>query len=161
MNIISLSLSRMKACMSQSFAPNPSFAVSSLHNETLGKGKTKVYYCCDARDEVSCVHFNLRSRPFPQSAVLGDFYFTTHLGVVGWDHAFSFVLVGSEGSARDGRIFSDALLKGLLLPADKFYLGDAGYALLLCLLTPPRRPTPASPTIVVFATVACQQVSKR
>eukprot|EP00981_Chlorochromonas_danica_P014726 scaffold8708_cov179-Ochromonas_danica.AAC.7 len=97
----------------------------------------------------------------PRSTIVVMRAMKTHLGVVGWDHAFSFVLVGSEGSARDGRIFSDALLKGLLLPADKFYLGDAGYALLLCLLTPPRRPTPASPTIVVFATVACQQVSKR
>eukprot|EP01039_Chlorochromonas_danica_P000668 gene667-723_t len=60
------------------------------------------------------------------------------LGVVGWDLTFTFVLTGWEGSAHDGRVFNDAVLKGLSLPTGKFYLGDAGYALLPCLLTPHR-----------------------
>jgi hypothetical protein len=60
------------------------------------------------------------------------------LGVVNFDMTFSYVLAGWEGSAHDGRVLADAIEKNLFLPKDKYYLGDAGYALTQYCLTPYR-----------------------
>jgi hypothetical protein len=55
-----------------------------------------------------------------------------------FDMRFTYVLVGWEGSAHDGRLYRDALTKGLLIPPGKFILGDAGFALTESVLTPYR-----------------------
>lgn len=60
------------------------------------------------------------------------------LGVVNFDMMFTFVLVGWEGSAHDGRVLIDGVMKGLHLIPGKYYLGDAGYALTKYCLTPYR-----------------------
>ena len=60
------------------------------------------------------------------------------LGVVDFNMLFTFVVVGWEGSAHDGRVFDDALTKGLSVFPGKYYLGDAGYALSWKCLTPYR-----------------------
>jgi DDE superfamily endonuclease len=60
------------------------------------------------------------------------------LGVCDFDMIFSYVLAGWEGSAHDGRVLADAATKHLPLPADRYYLGDAGYALSRFVLTPYR-----------------------
>lgn len=60
------------------------------------------------------------------------------LGVVNFDMMFTFVLVGWEGSAHDGRVLKDGVMKGLHLIPGKYYLGDAGYALTKYCLTPYR-----------------------
>jgi hypothetical protein len=49
---------------------------------------------------------------------------------------FSFVLAEWEGSAHDGQVLRDAFSKGFSVPNGKYYLGDAGYALSLEVLTP-------------------------
>jgi hypothetical protein len=51
---------------------------------------------------------------------------------------FSYILAGWEGSAHDGKVYQDALGKGLAVFAGKYYLADAGYALSKYLLTPYR-----------------------
>jgi hypothetical protein len=58
------------------------------------------------------------------------------LGVVNFDLTFQYTLTGWEGSAHDGKVFRDALTKGLNIPVGKYYLGDAGYALKPYCLTP-------------------------
>lgn len=63
------------------------------------------------------------------------------LGVALFDMTFSFVLAGWEGSAHDGRVLHDAILKGLFVADGKFYLGDAGYSLTPHCLTSYRRGT--------------------
>jgi len=60
------------------------------------------------------------------------------LGVVSWDMVFTFVHVGWEGSAHDGRVLADAMANGLAMPITKYYLGDAGYSLSTRVLTPYR-----------------------
>ena len=60
------------------------------------------------------------------------------LGVVDFNMLFTYVLVGWEGSAHDGRVLDDALTKGLSVFPGKYYLGDAGYALSWKCLTPYR-----------------------
>ena len=60
------------------------------------------------------------------------------LGVVDFRMVFTFILAGWEGSAHDSRVSADALIKGLRIPAGKYYLGDAGYALKRYCLTPYR-----------------------
>jgi len=46
-----------------------------------------------------------------------------------FDMYFCFVLSGWEGSAHDGRVLNDELMKGFDVPAGKYYLAEAGYAL--------------------------------
>jgi hypothetical protein len=60
------------------------------------------------------------------------------LGVVNFDLTFQFALTGWEGSAHDGKVLRNGLVKGLRIPDGKFYLGDAGYALKSYCLTPYR-----------------------
>jgi hypothetical protein len=60
------------------------------------------------------------------------------LGAVDFNLMFTYALVGWEGSAHDGRVLSDSILKGLPLLPGKYYLGDAGYALTKYCLTPYR-----------------------
>ena len=60
------------------------------------------------------------------------------LGVVDFDMLFTYILVGWEGSAHDGRVYDDGLTKGLQTFPGKYYLGDAGYALSWNCLTPYR-----------------------
>jgi hypothetical protein len=55
-----------------------------------------------------------------------------------FDMRFTYVLVGWEGSAHDGRLYRDALTKGFLIPPGKFILGDTGFALTDSVLTPYR-----------------------
>jgi hypothetical protein len=60
------------------------------------------------------------------------------LAVCNLDMTFSYILAGWEGSAHDGKVYNDALGKGLPLLEGKFYLGDAGYGLSHFCLTPYR-----------------------
>lgn len=60
------------------------------------------------------------------------------LAVVNFDMIFSYCLCGWEGSAHDGRVLDDAKGKGLSFFINKYYLGDAGYALTPYCLTPYR-----------------------
>jgi len=60
------------------------------------------------------------------------------LAVVNFDHVFTYVLAGWEGSAHDGRVLGDALHKGFTIIPGKYYLGDAGYSLTSYCLTPYR-----------------------
>jgi hypothetical protein len=46
-----------------------------------------------------------------------------------FDGYWIYVLVGWEGSADDGQVFNDVLLRGLPLFEGKYYPGDAGYVL--------------------------------
>ncbi|KAJ9538382.1 hypothetical protein OSB04_031115 [Centaurea solstitialis] len=54
---------------------------------------------------------------------------TNVLGVCSQDMQFIYVLPGWEGSAADGRVLRDALLRphGLKVPRPYYYLVDAGY----------------------------------
>ena len=63
---------------------------------------------------------------------------TNVLGVVNFCLMFLYVLAGWEGSAHDGKVLDDAKLKGLPMPPQKYYLGDAGYCLSRLVLTPYR-----------------------
>jgi hypothetical protein len=47
------------------------------------------------------------------------------LGVVNFDLTFQYALTGWEGSTHYGKVFQDALTKGLNIPVGKYYLGDA------------------------------------
>ncbi|KIL55985.1 hypothetical protein M378DRAFT_53883, partial [Amanita muscaria Koide BX008] len=49
-----------------------------------------------------------------------------------------YVLSGWEGSAADATVYNDARSTGFPIPADKFYLADAGYATCDELLVPYR-----------------------
>ena len=60
------------------------------------------------------------------------------LGVANFDLTFGYALFGWEGSAHDSRVNDDAKTKVLPLLVDKYYLGDAGYALSKYVLTPYR-----------------------
>lgn len=60
------------------------------------------------------------------------------LAVANFDLTFAYALCGWEGSAHDGRVFNDSILKGLPMFRGKYYLGDAGYALSRLVLTPYR-----------------------
>jgi hypothetical protein len=53
-----------------------------------------------------------------------------------FDLQFSYVLAGWEGSAHDGRILHNAISRGgFIIPARKYFLGDAGYSNTPYLLT--------------------------
>ena len=58
------------------------------------------------------------------------------LGVIDFRMIFTYILPGWEGSAHDGKVLQDALLKGLEIVPGKYWLGDAGYALTTYSLTP-------------------------
>ena len=60
------------------------------------------------------------------------------LGIVDFDMKFTYVLAGWEGSVHDSRVLDDAVLKGLHIPVDGFYLGDAAYTLKRWCLIPYR-----------------------
>lgn len=60
------------------------------------------------------------------------------LGIANFDTTFSYALFGWEGSAHDSRVLDDARNRGLPVIENKFYLGDAGYALSKTVLTPYR-----------------------
>jgi hypothetical protein len=60
------------------------------------------------------------------------------LAVVDFNMLFTYVLVGWEGSAHDGRVLADAFHKGMFRSPNKYYLGDAGYGLSRNVLTPYR-----------------------
>ena len=53
-----------------------------------------------------------------------------------FDMYFCFVLPGWKGSAHDGRVLNNALMRGKDIPAGKYYLTDAGYALKKGFLVP-------------------------
>src|SRR5437588_9762053 len=52
--------------------------------------------------------------------------------------SIQFVLAGWEGSAHDSQVLADATSKGFQVPAGKYYLADAGYAISPEYLTPYR-----------------------
>lgn len=57
-----------------------------------------------------------------------------------FDLLFTFVMPGAEGCASDSQLFNIALReKGFVIPQGFYYLGDAGFALMDCLLTPYRK----------------------
>ena len=58
------------------------------------------------------------------------------LGVCDHDALFTYILNGWEGSAGDGRVYRDALQKGLVTLRGKFRLGDAAYKLSMHCLVP-------------------------
>jgi hypothetical protein len=60
------------------------------------------------------------------------------LVVCNFDLTVSFLLAGWEGSVHDGKVYNDAVGKGLPTFQGKYYLGDAGYALTYNTLTPYR-----------------------
>ena len=61
------------------------------------------------------------------------------LAACSFDLRFVYVLTGWEGSASDGGVLKDAMLrKGFSIPAGKMYFGDAGYGLTLNVITPYR-----------------------
>ncbi|KAF0705149.1 hypothetical protein AaE_014638 [Aphanomyces astaci] len=60
------------------------------------------------------------------------------LAACNFDLMFTFVLAGWEGTAGDGKVYADALTKGLTLPSDGFDILDAGFALTTKTLTPYR-----------------------
>ncbi|KMS94627.1 hypothetical protein BVRB_016860, partial [Beta vulgaris subsp. vulgaris] len=60
------------------------------------------------------------------------------LAACSFDLKFVYVLAGCEGSASDAGIFADATCRDFAMPACKYYLGDAGYALNSKGLTPYR-----------------------
>lgn len=60
------------------------------------------------------------------------------LGVVDFNMMFTFILAGWEGSAHDGKVLASAIDHGLSILQGKYYLGDAGYPLKECVLTPYR-----------------------
>ena len=60
------------------------------------------------------------------------------LGVCDFDMLFIYCLAGWEGSAHDGRVLADAVTRDLALFENRYYLGDAGYALSRYVLTPYR-----------------------
>ena len=66
------------------------------------------------------------------------FYSQNVLAACSFDLKFVYVLAGWEGSASDASIFADATCKDFNIPAGKYYLGDAGYALNVKCLTPYR-----------------------
>ncbi|KAH9110728.1 hypothetical protein AeMF1_014577 [Aphanomyces euteiches] len=55
-----------------------------------------------------------------------------------FDMRFTFILAGREGSAHDGRVLEDAYEYSFERQSDRYYLGDAGYALSPFVLTPYR-----------------------
>ena len=61
------------------------------------------------------------------------------LGVCDFDDLrFTYVFAGVEGSAHDGKVIDLAFDAGFKVPAGKYYLADAGYALSPWCLTPYR-----------------------
>ena len=61
------------------------------------------------------------------------------LGVCEFDDLrFTYILAGVEGSAHDGKVIEIAFDAGFKVPARKYYLADAGYALAPWCLTPYR-----------------------
>jgi hypothetical protein len=61
------------------------------------------------------------------------------LGVCDFDDlCFTYVFAGVEGSAHDGKVIDLAFDAGFKVPAGKYYLADAGYALSPWCLTPYR-----------------------
>lgn len=52
------------------------------------------------------------------------------LGVVNFDMTFVYALFGWEGSGRNGSVFANAKTIGLHRRQGKYWLGDAGYALI-------------------------------
>ncbi|RYO79181.1 hypothetical protein DL766_008334 [Monosporascus sp. MC13-8B] len=64
---------------------------------------------------------------------------TNVLAVCDFDGRFTYVLAGWEGSANDGKVFNSAVDRdNLVIPKDKYLLGDAGYATGRRILTPYR-----------------------
>jgi hypothetical protein len=61
------------------------------------------------------------------------------LAVCDFDMRFLYILSGWEGSAHDGRVLNDALIRqGFKVPQGKYYLGDAGYGCTKHVLAPYR-----------------------
>jgi hypothetical protein len=52
---------------------------------------------------------------------------------------FIYLLVGAEGSMADGALWTMARDRDLAIPAGKYYLGDAGFALSETCLVPYRK----------------------
>jgi len=58
------------------------------------------------------------------------FISTNVLGAVDIDGRFVYTFAGWEGSAADSRVLSDALSKDFVIPTGKYFLADAGTAVL-------------------------------
>ena len=112
---------------------------SPTHERILNDVSVHPYFdnCIGALDGCH-VAACLRSEDSPCFRNRKGFYSQNVLGVVNFDMMFTYVLAGWEGSAHDGRVLGDALAKGLVTYPNKFYLGDAGYALSENCLTPYR-----------------------
>ena len=55
-----------------------------------------------------------------------------------FDHKFSYLSTGWEGSVSDSTMFLDSRITDLTVPPGKYYLADAGFPLASALLTPYR-----------------------
>ncbi|KAH9103474.1 hypothetical protein AeMF1_006631 [Aphanomyces euteiches] len=60
------------------------------------------------------------------------------LAACDFDMCFTYVLAGWEGTAGDGKVYADALTKGLTLSRNMYDLADCGFGLTLKALTPYR-----------------------
>jgi DDE superfamily endonuclease len=60
------------------------------------------------------------------------------LAICGFDMIFYYIFSGWDGSAADSTMFYDARMTDLHIPADKYYLADAGFPICDALLIPKR-----------------------
>ena len=60
------------------------------------------------------------------------------LAVCGFDFRFLYFISGFEGSAADATMYMHARLMDFVIPQDKYYIADAGFALCDTLLVPYR-----------------------
>jgi hypothetical protein len=58
------------------------------------------------------------------------------LAICGFDMIFYYIFSNWNGSAADSTMFYDACMMDLHIPADKYYLADAGFPLCDALLIP-------------------------
>ena len=60
------------------------------------------------------------------------------LAICGFDMIFYYIFSGWDGSAVDSTMFYDARMTDLHIPADKYYLADAGFPICDALVIPKR-----------------------
>src|SRR5271156_1230781 len=60
------------------------------------------------------------------------------LAICGFDMIFYYIFSGWDGSAADSTMFYDARMTDLHIPADKYYLADAGFPICDALIIPKR-----------------------
>ncbi|XP_019425051.1 PREDICTED: uncharacterized protein LOC109333923 [Lupinus angustifolius] len=99
----------------------------------------------DGDDYVGAIdgtHFRVKVPRAEQPRFRGRKEFSTQnvLAACNFDMKFTYVLAGWEDTSSDSRILKDVLTREdpLILPEEKYYIGDAGFMLKLGILTPNR-----------------------